>query len=137
MRRFIIASHGNYAKGIVEALSLIAGTYGNVHVISAYVDGKQSGDSIKEVEALVENNPTDEYLIMTDLLGGSVNTELMQCISKENIHLVAGINLVFLLTVITASEDEEIIELIHRAIEDSKMGIAYCNELEAITTDEF
>lgn len=137
MRRFIIASHGNYAKGIVEALSLIAGTYENVHVISAYVDGKQSGDSIKEVEALVENNPTDEYLIMTDLLGGSVNTELMQCISKENIHVVAGINLVFLLTVITASEDEEIVALIRRAIEDSRMGIAYCNELVSTATDEF
>lgn len=137
MRRFIVASHGNYAKGIVEALNLIIGANESVHIISAYVDGKQSGDSIKELNDIIEKNPNDEYLIMTDLLGGSVNTELMQCMSRKNMYIVAGINLVFLLTVITASEEENIIDLIKRAIDDSRMGIAYCNEINTSTDEEF
>mgnify|MGYP004487912617 CR=1 FL=1 len=112
MRRYIVASHGKMASGLVEGLSIIAGNFPNLSTINAYVDGHEYGD--------------DEFVIMTDLLGGSVNTELMP-LQSEKIHIVAGANLAILLTMVTSSEDEKTKDLINRAIEEAKEGIVYCN----------
>ena len=39
MRRYIVASHGKMASGLVEGLSIIAGNFPNLSTINAYVDG--------------------------------------------------------------------------------------------------
>lgn len=126
MRRYIVASHGKMASGLVEGLSIIAGNFPNLSTINAYVDGHEYGDSYKKAKKLIDKYPDDEFVIMTDLLGGSVNTELMP-LQSEKIHIVAGANLAILLTMVTSSEDEKTKDLINRAIEEAKEGIVYCN----------
>jgi len=137
VRRFILASHGNYLKGMYEALQIIAGPCERLTTVSAYIDGKQTGDILEEIRHVFREHPDDEYLIMTDLLGGSVNTECMTLIGEKNVYLVAGINLMFLLTVILATEDEDIHVLIDRAIKDSRESILFGNDIESQALDEF
>ena len=126
MRRYIVARHGKMASGLVEGLNIIAGNYPNLSTINAYVDGHEYVDSYKKAKEIIDKYPDDEFVIMTDLLGGSVNTELMP-LQSEKIHIVAGANLAILLTMVTSSEDEKTKDLINRAIEEAKEGIVYCN----------
>lgn len=134
MRRYIVASHGKMASGLVEGLGIIAGSFSNLSTINAYVDGHEYGDSFKKAKELIDKYPDDDFVIMTDLLGGSVNTELMP-LQSEKVHIVAGANLAILLTMITSSEDEKTRDLINRAIEEAKEGIVYCNNASAKDED--
>lgn len=134
MRRYIVASHGKIASGLVEGLGIIAGSFSNLSTINAYVDGHEYGDSFKKAKELIDKYPDDDFVIMTDLLGGSVNTELMP-LQSEKVHIVAGANLAILLTMITSSEDEKTRDLINRAIEEAKEGIVYCNNASAKDED--
>lgn len=127
MRRYIIASHGRMASGMVEGLKIIAGTFPDLSVINAYVDGHEFGDSYKKAKEIIDSHKDDDFIIMTDLLGGSVNTELMP-LQSDKVHLIAGANLAVLLTVVTSSQDEPTKDLVIRTINEAREGIVYCNE---------
>src|SRR5699024_7956739 len=74
MKRFVIATHGNFAAGILDSLELIMGKQENFEAFCAYCDGE---NDIKErVRRLIESKKSDEDLIVvTDLFRGSVNNE--------------------------------------------------------------
>lgn len=97
----ILASHSRMAKGLKKTTELIMGKQPNLKALEAYDD-----DQIPlkdQVTALIAKNASNEkYLFLTDIVGGSVNTEIVQIISdKENMFLVAGMNLPLVLTVLT------------------------------------
>lgn len=138
MRKYIIASHGYLAKGILSSLELIAGEMNNIYTISAYVEDNDTGDSLKEAVRIIEDNQNSEIIILTDLLGGSVNTELIPLKDiYDSVHIISGVNLVSLLVLLTADENEDIDSLIKRTIEESRQGIQYCNFLEGNYSEDF
>lgn len=130
-----MASHGKMASGMVQGLKIIAGTFPNLMVIDAYVDGHEYGDSFKKAKEIIDANLDDEFIIMTDLLGGSVNTELMPLIN-ERVHLIAGANLAVLLTIVTSNQEENTKDLINRTIKEAREAIVYCNEA-SLKDDDF
>ena len=134
MRRYIIAGHGNVASGFVESLKIIIGSFSNLLAINAYVNGHNYGDSYNKAKEMINRYPEDEFIIMTDLLGGSVNTELMS-LQNERVHIIAGINLAILLIVLTSSEEEKTQDLISRAIKESRESIIYCNSIDSKDED--
>ena len=73
MRRFILASHAYMSKGIKTSLELILGKQDNLSVYCAYAEGEPFFKPLVIQE--VEDHPEDEFVMMTDLLGGSVNNE--------------------------------------------------------------
>ena len=75
----------------------------------------------------------DALIIMTDLFGGSVNNELLNLTRKEGVHLLCGMNLAMVLSVLFADEKADIKEVMADAVREAKEGIRYCNELH---TDE-
>ena len=128
MRNFILATHGNFAKGIKSSLDIIYGETDNVFCICAYMDEEVQLKSQIE-ETMSKLNPEKEVIFITDIFGGSVNNELLSYVSSNSIHLIAGLNLPLLIELISSSdyiEDTKL--LINSAIESSKMSIQYCNE---------
>lgn len=91
--RLIIATHAKFAEGIVSAAKLIGGGKMEITYINSYVDGHDIEQDLKK--AL--QNEDLEYLVMTDLFGGSVNQECMKYLKSRKMHLVAGVNLPFVL----------------------------------------
>lgn len=97
----ILASHSRMAKGLKKTTELIMGKQPNLKALEAYDD-----DQIPlkdQVTALIAKNASNEkYLFLTDIVGGSVNTEIVQMIrDKENMFLVAGMNLPLVLSALT------------------------------------
>ena len=83
MIKFVLASHGELAEGIYSSVRLILGESADLHTVCAYTQGPD--DILKKIEKLFETfEETDEIIVMTDLLGGSVILHLPSYCQKEN-----------------------------------------------------
>ena len=139
MRHFIVATHAYMAKGMVSTLELIIGEREDVSYYCAYVE---PGVIYKEklLEEIANYSKEDEIIILTDIFGGSVNNELAELMSRGNVHLISGVNLILLISLLVSSEDEKVEDMIQRCIEEAKKGMLYCNAMQGLTNsslDEF
>jgi mannose/fructose-specific phosphotransferase system component IIA len=90
--KIVLISHSNMAVGMKDTLNMIVGDDKNVLAFAAYING--STTEIQKVKDLIENNQNEQFIVLTDLLGGSVNNEMMQLLeNNKNIRLVTGMNL--------------------------------------------
>lgn len=127
MNLLILASHGQLAQGMKKTLQMIIGEVDNLHAFSAFRDDDQS---IKEkVQQLIEENTEKDIYILTDILGGSVNTEMIQLLKEyPQVHLLAGINLPLVL--LFASQSKKITEeQINDFISESQTAIVNCSKI--------
>lgn len=127
MRHFILTGHGRISEGIASSVELITGK--KVAYFNAYVDGEDSFyEKIKEEISYYEKK--DEIIIFTDLMGGSVNNEMMHLLCKGNVHLICGMNLSLVMGLLLSDENQKIQSVIEESIQDAKDNIRYCNELK-------
>lgn len=90
--KVVLISHSNMAIGMKETLNMIIGDDKNVLAFAAYINGSTA--EIEKVKRMVETNKKEQFIILTDLLGGSVNNEMMQLLeNNNNVKLVTGMNL--------------------------------------------
>jgi len=128
MRKFLIATHGQFARGVKSSLDIIIGQTKNVFLIEAYVEENKGIDS--EMEAILENiGEGDELIIFTDLLGGSITNQVLRSTQNRNAHVVSGFNLALLIEVLMADTDIPAPEVIESAIVNAKEQMAYVNKL--------
>ena len=136
--KVLLVSHAYMAKGVKSSVELILGPQENLFAMSAYVGEEAPFE--KEIKNFLEVNKNDKLVIISDLLGGSVNNELMKLIAeKENVILVTGMNLILVMSVLLTSEDT-IDDEIDQIIENSKEGILKCltSDIEAdVELDDF
>ena len=118
MRRFLVATHGTFATGIMDSVSLISGRHENVECYCAFLNG-----------------PQDEVVAVTDILGGSVCSALLRQLSRPNLHVLAGLNLPLLLALLD-SEDAPLEEMLDTALQFGKQAVCYCNEAMKQTVEE-
>ena len=117
MRKFLIATHGTFAGGIKSSVDLILGESENVFLIQAYTEGNKSlQEEIMEVLNQVQSK--DELIVFTDLMGGSITNQILQHAMKENVFIIAGINLPLLLDIMLADPEIPIFEVIETGIEN-------------------
>lgn len=135
MKRFVIASHGNFAAGILDSVELIMGKQDNFVPLCAYRDGE---NDIKErVKALIEGKaPEDELIIVTDVFKGSVNNEFMNYTNRKDVHVVAGMNLSLLLELVV-NQDEDTDIMLREAIKTAQETIVYCNDKADVQDEDF
>jgi mannose/fructose-specific phosphotransferase system component IIA len=134
-RKFLIATHGAFAKGIKSSLDIIVGELDNVSLIQAYLDESRSVED--ELEEVLETVAQDqELIIFTDLLGGSVNNIMLRNALRENVHIVSGFNLPLLIEVVLGDQDTPVIELIENAIGNAKEQMVYVNKLITLNNDQ-
>jgi mannose/fructose-specific phosphotransferase system component IIA len=128
MRKFLIATHGAFAKGIKSSLDIIIGETDNVFLIQAYLD---ENIVVEDELAAVLTNITgaDELIIFTDLLGGSVNNIMLREALKENVHIVSGFNLPLVIEIMMGDANTPVIEVIESAITNAKEQMVYVNKL--------
>lgn len=128
MNRIVLASHGGFANGARDTLDMIVGDVSNVYTVSLARDDK---DQIEDrVLSLIDSfDPSDAVYILTDMLGSSVNNQMVSLWAKRpEVTVVAGANLPLILEIALAekplSEDE-----LARAIEQGRAGIQSIAEL--------
>jgi fructoselysine and glucoselysine-specific PTS system IIA component len=135
MRKFLIATHGTFAKGVKSSLDIIIGPMENVFLIEAYVNENKSIED--EIKAVLQNvKDEDELIIFSDLLGGSITNQVLRTALHENVHVVSGFNLPLLIDVLLADTETPVIEVIETAISNAKDQIVYVNKLITSSQEE-
>ena len=126
MIKFVLASHGELAEGIYSSVRLILGETADLHTVCAYTQGPD--DILKKIEKLFETfEETDEIIVMTDLLGGSVNSAFAQLLSKRKFWLVTGVSLGLVMELLLIKEGDEIQKKIEEALENARKMMCLCN----------
>ena len=111
MRKFLIATHGSFAKGIQSSLEIIMGKLENVFMIQAYTEKNKSLK--EEIDLVLEQiRNEDELIVFTDLMGGSVTNQILQYALKKNVFIVSGFNLPLLLDILLSDPETPVNEVI-------------------------
>ncbi len=124
-KRYLVATHGELAKGFQSSLNILADKGSSIEIINAYVTEEDYTSQI--IEFVQEIQQDEQAIIFTDLFGGSVNQKVLVEVltqKKENIFIISNTNLAVLLTLIVGSEEEKLTaELIQEAIEESQVKL--------------
>lgn len=129
-RMIILGSHGSLAAGMASSLEIILGKTMVVKTVNAYVE--DDFDLAKEVKDIIETNQGKELIIITDIMGGSVNSEFMKYLKYSNLYLVAGMSLPLLIELITQLELNKVgsvNEIITKVLEGRENFVSFCNQV--------
>jgi fructoselysine and glucoselysine-specific PTS system IIA component len=128
MRKYLIATHGTFAKGIHSSLEIIMGIPENVFLIQAYTGENKSLK--EEISSVLEKiSKEDELIVFTDLMGGSITNQILQYALKENVYIISGFNLPLLLDILLADQEIPVNEVIETGINNAKEQIVFVNKL--------
>jgi fructoselysine and glucoselysine-specific PTS system IIA component len=132
MRNILLASHSYLAKGMKDTVEMILGKQENLYTLCAYVT--ENYNLISEIESVLTSiDVEDEWIIVTDVFGGSVNNELINYIGsnqRRDLHLVSGMNLGLLMSLLTmVNSTNNTSSIINEAIEQSKKTIMSNDQL--------
>ena len=155
-RKFLIATHGALASGFRSSLELIAGAGDSVVLLQAYLDdskpvdeelaqlfaragggvGAGTGDIVGAAAGIEAGTEADEeWVVFSDLLGGSITNQLVQAAAGKNVHIIAGFNLPLLLEMVLADPEEPLSSLLETAIDKAREQLVYVNSLINLKND--
>lgn len=136
MKHFIVATHGYFSKEIVNSAALILG--GGLDILCLCMCETTTGDEIREAlkNKLNACAPDDDVIIMADVLGGSICTLCAEFLTDSRIHIMAGVNMPMLLTVLSMQEFMDTQSLIAECIRSAREGSCYVNQLSVQTSGE-
>ncbi|MDF7638040.1 PTS N-acetylglucosamine transporter subunit IIBC [Lactobacillus sp. ESL0791] len=125
MKKVIIVTHKSLAEGFKDSLNFFTGVNDQIVAISAYEDNnvfpeKQLADELKN------SKPEDKIIILTDMLGGSVNQHASRYIDK-NIYLITGINLSIALEIVLLPEEKVSNKKIEEMVKEARKQLVFVN----------
>ncbi|MEG0469751.1 PTS sugar transporter subunit IIA [Amedibacillus sp. YH-ame10] len=109
MKYVVLVSHGQFAEGLKETLTMFLGERDDVLAIGLHV-GEDVDSLAKRMGNLLEAmNTKDEVLVLGDLIGGSPLTTMLDCLEQkgllQNAVVLGGMNLAMALNAILMKED--------------------------------
>ena len=125
MKYVILVSHGKFANGLNDALSMLAGNREDILSV-----GLENGKSVDEFVALftekVKDIPTDdEVILLGDIIGGSPLTNATNVLVNKGIKTVilGGINLPLALTTVLMKDTVSLDEIANQVLEQARMAM--------------
>lgn len=103
-RKIILASHGGLSKGIKDSLEMIVGTANFPVDYYGLYPGENPQDIFDSIKAEIDNNTELEYIILTDLFGGSVCNALLPLSIYKNVVIIAGMNLPVVMEIVLSNK---------------------------------
>ena len=117
MVELIIATHGEYADGILSTLHMVAG---NEKTIASFALMEGDDPSFfeermrKRINDLIASSESDGVLVLVDLLGGTPSNcmvRIMRDLGPEHVRCIAGLNFPMLVEAVFARESKTLPEL--------------------------
>lgn len=127
MTKILLASHGKLAEGMKNSVEIIMGEASKIEVINAYVDDTDFENDALEFLKNLKN--AEKLIVVTDLLGGSVNNTFIEFLKKYDFYLVSGMNLLLVIQLLLLKGDDKLEKELKRIIAESKDGVILCNDL--------
>ncbi len=125
----ILISHESVGTALLHAVNMALGTLPlstTVIAISHHDDPDNIVAKLKKhVDSLIQKNPEQDFLILTDLFGATpsnIASRLQKCEQKDKIRIVAGLNLPMLIRVMNYAH-LPLLQLTEKAVSGGKEGI--------------
>jgi len=130
VQHIYVASHGPFAQGLVNSLSLLIGDEHGVTPVCAYEGEIVTTEQLEQtLENLILQANGEEVVIFTDLLGGSINNSAVRVLMRHhNVFVVAGINMTLLLEFLLCEEASTEAAIIY-ATKAARESIVFINQL--------
>lgn len=125
MKYVILVSHGKFANGLNDALSMLAGNREDILSV-----GLENGKSVDEFVALFTENvkdisTDDEVILLGDIIGGSPLTNATNVLVNKGIKTVilGGMNLPLALTTVLMKDTVSLDEIADQVLEQARMAM--------------
>ena len=125
MKYVILVSHGKFANGLNDALSMLAGNREDILSV-----GLENGKSVDEFTALFTEkvkdiSTDDEVIILGDIIGGSPLTNATNVLVNKGIKTVilGGMNLPLALTTVLMKDTVSLDEIADQVLEQARMAM--------------
>lgn len=125
MKYVILVSHGKFANGLNDALSMLAGNREDILSV-----GLENGKSVDEFTALFTEkvkdiSNDDEVILLGDIIGGSPLTNATNVLVNKGIKTVilGGMNLPLALTTVLMKDTVSLDEISDQVLEQARMAM--------------
>lgn len=125
MKYVILVSHGKFANGLNDALSMLAGNREDILSV-----GLENGKSVDEFVALFTEkvkdiSNDDEVILLGDIIGGSPLTNATNVLVNKGIKTVilGGMNLPLALTTVLMKDTVSLDEIADQVLEQARMAM--------------
>ena len=125
MKYVILVSHGKFANGLNDALSMLAGNREDILSV-----GLENGKSVDEFTALFtvkvkDISTDDEVILLGDIIGGSPLTNATNVLVNKGIKTVilGGMNLPLALTTVLMKDTVSLDEIADQVLEQARMAM--------------
>jgi mannose/fructose-specific phosphotransferase system component IIA len=124
--KYLIATHGEFSKGIIDSVQLIIGKEITIDYF-CMTKSKSSEDAAAEVKRYLADVGDEALVVLTDVFGGSVANLFTEFLLEGySFELVTGVNLPMLLNLFLTEGSLE--NRISSSLEEAKKGIVYMNK---------
>lgn len=125
MKYVILVSHGKFANGLNDALSMLAGNREDILSV-----GLENGKSVDEFVALFTEkvkdiSNDDDVILLGDIIGGSPLTNATNVLVNKGIKTVilGGMNLPLALTTVLMKDTVSLDEIANQVLEQARMAM--------------
>jgi PTS system N-acetylgalactosamine-specific IIA component len=125
MKYVILVSHGKFANGLNDALSMLAGNREDILSV-----GLENGKSVDEFTALFTEkvkdiSNDDDVILLGDIIGGSPLTNATNVLVNKGIKTVilGGMNLPLALTTVLMKDTVSLDEIADQVLEQARMAM--------------
>ena len=134
MRKIILASHGELAKGMLNSLTMIVGELVSNFEVFCLYPGENPMDYAESQRPRIAASD-DEFIFVCDVKGGSVHTALMELTVYPNMKLFCGMNMNLLLGLLLSCPklDESSVQ---KLLEEARSGIDYMSTVGEVEDDD-
>lgn len=123
-----LAGHAEYAQGVYNTLKFFKNEIDNVYTMDFNNKfEEQMGKFIKEHEGA-------DLIVITDLLGGSVNQCAMKLLKKYEFKLFTGVNIGFMLEILFTNTTS--LEELTNILCESRKSLVFVNEILERSNDD-
>ena len=120
-----------------NTVEMIAGDQDNLEAYEAYKNGTSDDSFIGDIKNSLDKVGDQKAVIITDVLGGSVNNEMTQLLKDhQNLTVLTGMNLPLVITLVTTADSGLTQESIEEAINEGQKGVLSINKLMTEDDDE-
>lgn len=128
MNKIILASHGGMSAGVKDTVQMVLGDLPNLHVAATTRDETES--ILTAIRRLLDSfAASDKVYILTDILGGSVNNDIITLQGDyPELTIICGMNLSLVVALALVNEPLSPEEL-KNLIEQAKAQIMNCTEM--------
>lgn len=136
MANIILASHGELAKGMLYSAHMIVGDLAEKVRTYCLYPGQNPEDYAKTLKEEIKSSK-EEYILVADIMGGSVHTALSQLTIYNNVTILSGMNLNLVLSLLLGDQSDVTDNRLHAIITEAQNGITITRSLEVQEDEDF